>query len=287
MHLPRAGHHRGPKHGTQARRQSSSRARTPRHASCRERGRPQVSVSAALGGSALIVAALGAVSLSQPSPLAAAQTVSLGAGTGARMAVAGAGEPRDSLYARALPRASRGHGRPVLDPPAALESAAEARAATRDAQLASDALQAKTYARDLVSQAWVLPTGGFHVSSWFGEPGWYWSSGYHTGVDLATACYTPAVAVSDGVVAQAGWDGPYGYQVRLTLSNGDQIWYNHLVAIETTVGAHLAKGELVGLVGETGNAYGCHLHVEYRLAADLETPLDPAPFFAAHGLPLR
>ncbi len=210
-----------------------------------------------------------------------------GASAGSPWVVAAGGEPRDTLYARTESRVSRGSARPPLDQPGALESAAEASANARNAQLRSTAVQAKSYAENVASQGWTLPTTGFHISTWFGEAGYYWSSGYHTGIDFATACGTPIVAVSGGTVSQAGWDGPYGYQVREKLPNGDEVWYNHMSLIKTGVGAEIDKGGSVGLVGETGNAYGCHLHFEYRLASDLKTAVDPAPFFAAHGITLR
>ncbi len=168
-----------------------------------------------------------------------------------------------------------------------MQSAAEARAEAREAELSSAATRARAYARSLASRTWTLPTSRFHISTWFGEPGWEWSGGYHTGIDFATACGTPVTAVTAGRVSQAGWDGPYGYQVRERLPNGDEVWYNHLTLIKASKGAELDKGGILGLVGETGNAYGCHLHVEYRLASDLKTAVDPAPYFAAHGIPLR
>lgn len=252
------------------------------------RSRRPVPVSAAIGGSALMLAAVGAVSLSQPLPQASASPPSAGAGAGRQSAGGSAGEPHDSLYARVDPRVSRGDSdRAPLVQSGALESAAEARVAARKARLDSAAVQAKSYAKDLASQEWVLPTTGFHISTWFGEPGWYWSSGYHTGIDFATGCGTPVLAVTGGTVSQAGWDGPYGYQVRERLPDGDEVWYNHLTLIKTGVGAELAKGGLVGLIGETGNAYGCHLHFEYRVASDLEHGVDPAPYFLAHGINLH
>ena len=191
------------------------------------------------------------------------------------------------MYSRVDPRVSRGGERAPLVQSGALESAAEARAEARKAQLDSAAVQAKSYAHDVASQTWMLPTTGFHISTWFGEAGWEWSSGYHTGIDFATACGTPVTAVTAGTVAQSGWDGAYGNQVRERLPNGDEVWYNHMTLIKTTLGAKLAKGSIVGLVGETGNAYGCHLHFEYRLASDLKTAVDPLPFFAEHGITLR
>jgi murein DD-endopeptidase MepM/ murein hydrolase activator NlpD len=164
-------------------------------------------------------------------------------------------------------------------------------AAAKAALLRTESLQAadtlaKSYARKLQSDTWVLPTSGFHITEWFGDPGPYWATGYHTGIDFATAYGTPVVAVQDARVFQTGWDGPYGNQIRLQLPNGDQVWYNHLSAIGVTKGQHVTKGEVLGHVGETGNAYGYHLHFEYRLAKDLTLAVDPKPFFAAHGIHL-
>jgi murein DD-endopeptidase MepM/ murein hydrolase activator NlpD len=245
------------------------RRRGGRRAAPKPRGR--VTASAAFGGAAVLLAAFGAVALSQPSSQAATQL---------RPTAQHGHEPSDSLYSRSLPMSGGGSR-------AALETVAEREAAARGAQLASAESAAKTYAKTLASQQWVLPTSGFHISTWFGEPGPYWATGYHTGIDFATACGTPEVAVSAGVVAQSGWDGPYGNQVRLQLPNGDQVWYNHMVAIKTHLGAHVPQGGLIGLVGETGNAYGCHLHFEYRLAADLKLAVNPYPFFLAHGIQLN
>jgi murein DD-endopeptidase MepM/ murein hydrolase activator NlpD len=160
-------------------------------------------------------------------------------------------------------------------------------AARRAASLQSAVDASQHFEKALASRQWVLPTSGFHISVWFGEAGPYWSSGYHTGIDFATACGTPDVAVADARVAQTGWDGPYGNQIRLQFDNGDQVWYNHLSAIEVTTGQAVRKGQQIGRVGETGNAFGCHTHIEYRLASDLHTPVDPLPFFESHGIQLR
>ena len=122
---------------------------------------------------------------------------------------------------------------------------------------------------------------------WFGEAGGCCGLGYHTGIDFATAYGTPVVAVANATVAQTGWDGPYGNQIRLTLENGDQHLVDHLSAIEVNVGDSILKGQEIGRVGETGNAYGYHLHFEYRLAADLDRRSNPAPYFAAHAIPLH
>jgi murein DD-endopeptidase MepM/ murein hydrolase activator NlpD len=169
----------------------------------------------------------------------------------------------------------------------AARRAAARQAARRAASLQSAVDASQHFAKALASRQWVLPTSGFHISVWFGEAGPYWSSGYHTGIDFATACGTPDVAVADATVAQTGWDGPYGNQIRLQFDDGDQIWYNHLSAIEVTTGQAVRQGQQIGRVGETGNAFGCHTHIEYRLASDLHTAVDPLPFFESHGIRLR
>lgn len=149
------------------------------------------------------------------------------------------------------------------------------------------AVSAEKYAKRLSTQNWVYPTVNFRITELFGVPGPHWESGYHTGIDFATAYGTPVLAVGNGTVAETGWDGPYGNQIRLQLPNGDQVWYNHLSSIEVTPGQAVLKGQELGRVGDTGNAFGFHLHLEYRLATDLSQPVDPLPLFRQHGLRLR
>lgn len=129
-----------------------------------------------------------------------------------------------------------------------------------------------------------MPTSGFTISSRFGEAGSYWASGYHTGIDFATDHGTPAAAVSNATVVQAGWDGAYGNHVRLRLENGDEVSYSHLSSIAVVDGERVSTGQRVGRVGETGNAYGAHLHFEYRLAGNLDEAVNPRPRLAEHGV---
>jgi murein DD-endopeptidase MepM/ murein hydrolase activator NlpD len=153
----------------------------------------------------------------------------------------------------------------------------------QEARRAERARQAAAEAERRASSGWVLPTTNYRISVWFGEAGPYWSSGYHTGIDFAAAYGTPVVAVTDATVVQVGYDGAYGNQIRIQLENGDQIWYCHLSAFDVSTGQQVTKGTVLGRVGETGNAYGAHLHLEYRLASDLATSVDPRPYLESHG----
>jgi murein DD-endopeptidase MepM/ murein hydrolase activator NlpD len=236
-----------------------------------------------IGGAALVIAAAGAATAGQAiSPAgdsSAASSRSIG-GYVANLSSA-------SLEGRDATQISRAGARPTLKQGLSYQARAQRAADLRDNRLSHMARNAEKYAKELSSDIWVYPTTDFNISVWFGEAGGYWETGFHTGIDFATAYGTPVVAVSNATVAQTGWDGSYGNQIRLTLENGDQVWYNHLSSIEVSVGETVLKGQEIGRVGDTGNAYGYHLHFEYRLASDLKTPVDPAPYFAAHDLPLR
>ena len=236
-----------------------------------------------IGGGALLAAAVGAAT--------AGQAISAGDTTPTASHQRGsyvANLSSASLEGRDATQVSRSSARPsVATGKRAMTTVAEKQARARVNLLRSAANDAQDYAKQLSSDQWVLPTSGFHISVWFGEAGGYWSSGYHTGIDFATAYGTPAVAVGNAVVKQAGYDGAYGNQIRRQFDNGDEVWYNHLSAIEVTAGQAVTQGQEIGRVGDTGNAFGYHLHFEYRLASDLENAVDPAPYFAKHGIALQ
>ena len=84
----------------------------------------------------------------------------------------------------------------------------------------------------------------------------------HSGIDLANNIGTPVVAAADGVVAKAGANGGYGNQVTVRHSNGLRTSYAHLSEIKATSGQQVRQGEVIGLLGSTGNSTGPHLHLE-------------------------
>ena len=86
----------------------------------------------------------------------------------------------------------------------------------------------------------------------------------HTGVDFAAPRGTPVRAVSDGVIAQAGWNGPYGKTIDLQHDSRFMSRYAHLhnFADGITHGVEVKKGQIIGYVGSTGRSTGPHLHFE-------------------------
>jgi murein DD-endopeptidase MepM/ murein hydrolase activator NlpD len=85
----------------------------------------------------------------------------------------------------------------------------------------------------------------------------------HLGVDYRAPAGAPVVAVSAGVVVEAGMAGGAGRMVHLRHANGFESEYLHLSSIAVRPGAHVAQGDLIGRVGSSGLATGPHL--DYRL----------------------
>ncbi len=85
-------------------------------------------------------------------------------------------------------------------------------------------------------------------------------SGRHSGLDIAAPRGTPVVASNDGVVVLARFLHVTGYTV--ILDHGLNLFssYSHLDQIDVKVGQAVAKGQAIGIVGNTGFSTGPHLH---------------------------
>lgn len=118
----------------------------------------------------------------------------------------------------------------------------------------------------LASRPTTWPVRGW-ISSGFGDRSNPVSGKFllHTGVDIANDSGTPIRATADGTVSFAGWEGGYGKMVVVNHGNGYSSYYGHLSEIKAAVGKPVRRGEVLGLMGATGNTTGPHLHYEIRL----------------------
>lgn len=88
---------------------------------------------------------------------------------------------------------------------------------------------------------------------------------FHAGTDLAAPTGTPVLATRAGRVAVSDYLGGYGLTVILRHGEGDlESRYAHLSRLMVKPGEWIEQGEVVGLVGSTGNSTGPHLHFEIR-----------------------
>jgi len=109
------------------------------------------------------------------------------------------------------------------------------------------------------------------ITTYFGQRIWY---GIHMGLDIATGCGTPMVAADGGTVIEAGWS-PYGYGINAQIDHGGGIVtrYGHMSKVMVFTGQRVAKGQVIGLEGTTGNSTGCHLHFEVKINGNYQNPL--------------
>ena len=101
-------------------------------------------------------------------------------------------------------------------------------------------------------------------------------SDFHLGIDVVPTKYSPdyIVAFADGVVTYAGNNGSYGNVVYINHGSGYQTRYAHQKYLSVKVGQNVQKGDVLGLMGATGNVTGPHLHFEVRINGNTVNPYD-------------
>jgi len=103
-------------------------------------------------------------------------------------------------------------------------------------------------------------------------------SARHRAVDLGAPYGAKVYASRAGVCVSAAWSQVgYGYLVILKHDDGSRTYYGHLKGAWVTPGQRVARGELVGEVGSTGNSTGPHVHFEIRIGGVPQNPLDYLP----------
>ncbi|ORV37905.1 M23 family metallopeptidase [Mycobacterium conspicuum] len=124
---------------------------------------------------------------------------------------------------------------------------------------------------------YVMPTKGIFTSNF----GYRWGV-LHAGIDLANSIGTPILAVSDGVVIDAGPTAGYGMWVKLRHSDGTVTLYGHINSALVSVGQSVMAGDQIATMGNRGNSTGPHLHFEVLLNGSER--IDPVPWLAKRGL---
>jgi murein DD-endopeptidase MepM/ murein hydrolase activator NlpD len=91
----------------------------------------------------------------------------------------------------------------------------------------------------------------------------------HTGVDMMSPIGTPLVAIENGVLQNLNWHYAGGIGLTVKGDSGDSWYYAHLDGYASGIqtGMRVAAGQLIGYVGETGNAAGPHLHLAHILSS--------------------
>lgn len=135
------------------------------------------------------------------------------------------------------------------------------------------------------SLAGALPAGDFvfpvagpatFTNDWlFPRPG----GRSHQGIDLFATRGTPLVAVADGSLFNVGYNGLGGWRLWLRDGAGNAFYYAHLSAYSPAAveGASVARGTVLGYVGDSGDARGTSPHLHFEIHPGGAGPVPPYP----------
>jgi murein DD-endopeptidase MepM/ murein hydrolase activator NlpD len=134
------------------------------------------------------------------------------------------------------------------------------------------------------------PVPGAVVGSPFGATG-LWAR-YHTGLDFRAGQGTPIRAVQSGVVLFAGNKGNWaGNHVAIQHPDGGTSMSSHMSSMAVRSGESVRAGQVIGRVGQTGRAFGAHLHFEIYPRGvrygDIYSAVNPVPWLRDQGVQTR
>lgn len=126
-------------------------------------------------------------------------------------------------------------------------------------------------------RAFPVLSGYSYVDSW-GAPR---SQGGHEGTDILAPRGTPLLAVANATVERLSRieTGLGGIRVWLRDGSGHQYYYAHMESIETglQVGAAVRTGQVLGRVGNSGDARGGPTHVHFEIHPSGASAINPFP----------
>jgi murein DD-endopeptidase MepM/ murein hydrolase activator NlpD len=142
----------------------------------------------------------------------------------------------------------------------------------------------------LTAGGYVFPVYGPHsFADTFGAFRGDVPGNWHHGDDIFAPLGAPVLACSTGTIFSVGWNDIGGNRLWLRDGQGNEFYYAHLSAYSPAArnGNHVNAGEVIGFVGNTGDAEGTayHLHFEVHpvayLALGYDGAVDPTPYLQA------
>lgn len=96
---------------------------------------------------------------------------------------------------------------------------------------------------------------------------------FHTGMDFSAPTGTDIYATGDGVVkaVTTSFSG-YGKHIIIDHGFGYESLYAHMSEFKVKVGQKVKRGDIIGLVGNTGTSTAPHIHYEVHLKKERVNP---------------
>jgi murein DD-endopeptidase MepM/ murein hydrolase activator NlpD len=125
-----------------------------------------------------------------------------------------------------------------------------------------------------VTNGRVCPAPGSKFGSGWGAPR---GSRSHKGVDLMARRGTPILAVEAGYILRAGYQNNGAIRIVQQGRSGSKFYYGHMDSITVRAGSRVARGQVIGYMGDTGSPGQVHLHFEYWRSGGESAAVDPYP----------
>jgi len=95
---------------------------------------------------------------------------------------------------------------------------------------------------------------------------------FHYGIDIASSFGNPIKATADGFISHLKREKIGGNTVVISHGGGYTTVYCHLSKFKVKLGQKVKRGDIIGLVGQTGKALGPHVHYEVRVNGKAVNP---------------
>ena len=104
---------------------------------------------------------------------------------------------------------------------------------------------------------------------------------FHNGIDIGAAFGTSVLAAANGTVTTAAFDAEgYGNYAVIDHGHDNRTLYAHMSYVGVSAGQIVSQGQIIGLVGSTGQSTGPHLHFETYVD---NARVDPLLFFSNYS----
>ena len=116
---------------------------------------------------------------------------------------------------------------------------------------------------------WITSKFGYRTSPFTGQ------KEFHSGLDISNKRGTKIIATANGRVSYANRKMYIGYLVVVDHGHGRVTKYGHLKKILVKPGQRVKRGDVIGLLGNSGRSTGPHVHYEVRING---TPVNPLKY---------
>lgn len=130
-------------------------------------------------------------------------------------------------------------------------------------------------ARTAPSTARVCPAPGAGFGQGWGAP--RPGGRLHTGIDMPGRRGSSIVAIEDATVIRQGRQSNGALRIVLQGASGAKFYYGHMDRNLVAAGQRLSRGQVIGLMGDSGSPGAVHLHFEYWRSGGESAAVDPEP----------